>query len=140
MEVKTALPGSPPPLALLERPLTVAPVRLQLGSSAKPSPHETKTASTCPVLAFSPAGSTAPPTTISETARRRMRRQKKRLHEKASNTRLKAAFYRPSTKHGPVGYAMGYEGSWAVDDEEERSTIRYMRDSMKTAQWASSAS
>ena len=30
-----------------------------------------------------------------------------------------------------MGYAMGYEGSWAVDDEKESQNIRYARDTMK---------
>ena len=66
-----------------------------------------------------------------------MRRQKKRAHEKVSAARPHATFYRPSlSRHGRTGYAMGYEGSWAVDDEEERATIGYVRDRMKKVQWA----
>lgn len=78
-------------------------------------------------------------TALSETARRRMRRQKKREHEKKSTTRPPAMFWRPSLSvHGRIGYAMGYEGSWAVEDDAERSPAGYVRDSMKKAVWAES--
>ncbi|KZV61161.1 hypothetical protein PENSPDRAFT_759589 [Peniophora sp. CONT] len=141
MRVKTTLPDSPPPLAMLERPRSILPVRLQLKSSARPSPHETKVAATCPILEFTPVDPSQPTSaTLTETARRRMRRQKKRSHEKADTHRGQAKFYRPLLSHGPVGYAMGYEGSWPVEDEDERKRARYVRDGMKVAEWAGSAS
>ncbi|VDC05562.1 unnamed protein product [Peniophora sp. CBMAI 1063] len=138
LEIQAALPDTPPPLALLERPRSIPPVRLQLTSSAKPSPHEARVASACPLLSFSTLDTPPASTAVSETARRRMRRQKKREHEKP-NTRPSAMFWRPSLSiHGRIGYAMGYEGSWAVEDDAERSRVGYVRDNMKKAVWAAS--
>ncbi|KAG8792161.1 hypothetical protein FRC17_008640 [Serendipita sp. 399] len=58
------------------------------------------------------------------------KKKKKRRRVKGKLPRPPAAFWRPSTHMGPraTGYALGYVGSWMVDDP---SRARYQRDRMK---------
>ncbi|PVF97234.1 hypothetical protein CPB86DRAFT_874259 [Serendipita vermifera] len=60
---------------------------------------------------------------------------KKRKRFKTKPERPKAKFWRPSTSMGPKasGYALGYEGSWMVDDP---SKVGYVRDKGKVGRIA----
>lgn len=57
--------------------------------------------------------------------------KRKRFKAKTRQPRPRPSFWRPSTSMGPKasGYAMGYQGSWMVDDP---SSTTYVRDRMKS--------
>ncbi|KAG8754822.1 hypothetical protein FRC14_004625 [Serendipita sp. 396] len=88
-----------------------------------------------PVAVVSPdlieASNYAGPPVIQVHAQGVAKKQKRRrIRVKKKLPRPPAAFWRPSTHMGPraTGYALGYAGSWMVDDP---SKARYQRDCMK---------
>jgi hypothetical protein len=62
-------------------------------------------------------------------------KRKKRRRFKVKPAKPKPKFWRPSTSMGPKasGYALGYEGSWMVDDP---SKVSYVRDKVKVGRMA----
>lgn len=59
------------------------------------------------------------------------KKARRRLKAKREKPKVHATFWRPSTKMGPraSGYALGYIGSWMVDDP---SKAPYERDRMRS--------
>lgn len=120
-----SISSSSPPILLVEWPAKPCPKLTTLqqlaGPTALPSPHDPSLAGHyCTAVSVQSSDTRAEPRKASK---------KKRKYVKE---RPPPRFWRPVSSWGgkSMGYAMGYEGSWAVDDEESQN-IGYVRDTMK---------
>ena len=100
------------------------PLRLSHSRVALPSPHEVKLKGGA--LLVIPLKRQEGELPVARSKRKR----KRRTVEKPP-----AAFWRPLRCWGgkSSGYAMGYEGSWPVEDDDELRQKCYVRDKMRKA-------
>jgi len=129
----SAVLSSPcPPFFLAEMPCSKsAPLRTSQDHVSRPSPHEVKSkGDALLVVSLKLQGGGQP---VARPKRKRRRR---------TIERPPATFWRPLRRWGgkSSGYAMGYEGSWPVEDDDELGQRHYVRDKMRKAVYAISPS
>lgn len=125
VHIDATLPLPEAGVMIVERPKpAIKPLRRVArapSAQARPSPHELKYETIhCPIVNSKP----------SETTSRKVKKRRKASHP--TPPRPPAMFWRPLRGWGPkvTGYAMGYEGSWAVfEDDPQR--YHYQRDTMR---------
>ncbi|KAI0067334.1 hypothetical protein BV25DRAFT_1091381 [Artomyces pyxidatus] len=129
MHVRSDLHTPLPRLLVVEQPKAPLPAR-QVSHTVKPgalpSPHELRLKRDIyPVVSVE----------MSQGKEQRTRRKRRRQN---SNARPQATFWQPLRALGgkSSGYAMGYEGSWPVDEEMHSWPRCYVRDRMKKAELA----
>ncbi|KAI0267667.1 hypothetical protein BC834DRAFT_869295 [Gloeopeniophorella convolvens] len=121
------MPPSPPAFFLAEAPRKPDPQfqALRAPEKSRPSPHEVVQKIDSLHTIHIEVRDEHP-----ASARSKRRKRKRRVIERSH-----ATFWRPLSQWGgkSSGYAMGYEGSWPVEHEDELRQKRYVRDNMKKA-------